>query len=209
MARPTKLTPEAQERIVKALKGGNYRKVAVRWAGISYRVFAEWMARGKESPKSAFGSFRRAVIEAEEEAEIGAVALVMVAARSDPKHAEWWLSHRHPERWSEKQRVKIERDKRDIGPVVDMKKITTLQLISDMRFVLATDLARIRRDVEAGSPVADTDRSRMTECVKQLASLSAQEAELLEKDPMAKLSEEDLHELLKRAEAEAKSAGTH
>jgi hypothetical protein len=34
MARPSKLTPEVEERILKALRAGNYATAAARYAGI-------------------------------------------------------------------------------------------------------------------------------------------------------------------------------
>jgi hypothetical protein len=46
-------------------------------------------------------------MEAEGEAEIRMVRLIMNAATSDPKHGAWWLSHRHAERWAEKKNVKM------------------------------------------------------------------------------------------------------
>ena len=99
----TKLTEEVRQRIIGALRTGNYRLTACAWAGVSYRAFAEWMQRGKEHPDTEHGEFRRAVMEAEKAAEIRAVGLVMRAAEHDPEHAEWWLTHRYPERWSEKR----------------------------------------------------------------------------------------------------------
>ncbi len=105
--RPTKLTPEIQQRIVDALKSGNFRVSAARWGGVAFRTFSEWMASGEAEPDGKWGEFRRAVIEAEESAEIRAVALIMKAALTDAKHAEWWLSHRHSVRWAEKKNVKM------------------------------------------------------------------------------------------------------
>lgn len=105
--RPSKLTPETQEKICLALRGGNFRSTAAQWAGVSYRVFLEWMKVGSERPKSRHGAFRAAVIEAEKAAEIHAVGLIVKAAAKDPKHAEWWLSHRHSERWADKARMQM------------------------------------------------------------------------------------------------------
>lgn len=107
MGRPgpkTKLTPEVQERLCTALRGGNFRKTACAWAGIPYRSFHEWMLKGERKKSGPLAEFRRAVIEAEKAAEIRAVALVLKAAEKDPRHAEWWLSHRFPERWADKAR---------------------------------------------------------------------------------------------------------
>lgn len=66
------------------------------------------MNAGEAQTSGKFRDFRKAVIEAEKAAEIRAVALVMQAAQNDPRHAEWWLSHRWPERWGEKTRIRAQ-----------------------------------------------------------------------------------------------------
>ena len=106
--RPTKLTPEVQDKICAALRGGNWRKVAARWAGIGERTFERWMKQGGEESKGPLADFVVRVIEAEEAAEIRMVALVMTAAAKDPRHAEWWLERKHPDRWGRIERVKAE-----------------------------------------------------------------------------------------------------
>jgi hypothetical protein len=35
------------------------------------------------------------------------VRAIMLAAESDPKHGEWWLSHRHAARWAEKKKLAV------------------------------------------------------------------------------------------------------
>lgn len=107
MGRPSKLTEETQRKICLALRGGNFRSTAAQWAGVSTRVFQEWMKLGGERPKSRHGRFRAAIIEAEKSAEIQAVGRIIKAAEKDPKHAEWWLSHRFPERWADQARMKM------------------------------------------------------------------------------------------------------
>ncbi len=117
--RPTKLTPETQERVCAALRTGNFRSVAARHAEISYRTFMDWMTEGRAKPDSPEGDFRRAVLRAEGDAELRAVEFVMKAAESDPKHAEWWLSHRHAVRWAEKKNLKMS-GKVETGPLKDI-----------------------------------------------------------------------------------------
>lgn len=111
--RPSKLTPENQHAICEALKEGNYRIVAGRSVGVSERVFNQWMKLGrrqlaKSNFKGRYALFVRAVLKAEQEAEMHAVRLVMRAAASDAKHAEWWLSRKVPERWAENSKLKME-----------------------------------------------------------------------------------------------------
>lgn len=99
------MTPEVVDRICSALRAGNFRATAAQFAGVSIRSFQDWMRLGKEHGSGLYGDFRARVIEAEKSAEIGAVALIMKEARTDAKHAEWWLSHRFPERWADRSRA--------------------------------------------------------------------------------------------------------
>lgn len=115
--RPSLLTDETQAKIIAALRSGNFRNAAFGFAGVSPRTAREWMATGKDPKSKRCHDFRRAVLEAEKQAEIRAVALVMKAAEKDPKHAEWWLSHRWPGRWADKSRVKAELTGRNGGPI--------------------------------------------------------------------------------------------
>lgn len=105
--RPSVMTPEAVEKLLQALRAGNFRNVAAEWAGISQRVFREWMAKGKDEKAGSFRDFRRRVLEAEKAAEIRAVGLLMKAAEHDAKHASWWLERKFPERWGRKERHEV------------------------------------------------------------------------------------------------------
>src|SRR5665809_23115 len=49
MARPCKLTPERQERIVAGLRGGAFAEVAARAAGVSPSTFYVWLERRCQS----------------------------------------------------------------------------------------------------------------------------------------------------------------
>lgn len=115
--RPPKLTPEVEARLLSALNGGNYRKVACDWAGVSTRAFRDWMLAGKRRPRSRFGQFRRKVLEAERGAEMAMVGRVMMAAKDDPKHAQWWLARKFPERWADKTRIRAELTGKDGAPI--------------------------------------------------------------------------------------------
>jgi hypothetical protein len=99
VGRPTKLTPDVEQKILLAVRGGNYRYVAARWAGTTERALQRWMLEGKKHPKSKYGKFRKALIEAEQTAEIHAIKIVLDAAKKDAKHAQWWLERKQPARW--------------------------------------------------------------------------------------------------------------
>jgi hypothetical protein len=100
--RQSLLTDELEERVLSAIRAGNFRNVAAQWAGISLRTFKDWMKKGKLKPASRQGIFCTRVIEAEKGAEMRMVALIMKAATSDAKHAQWWLERKHSARWGRK-----------------------------------------------------------------------------------------------------------
>lgn len=106
MARPTKLTPQVQERILEAVRAGNFREVAAHYAGVGAQTLSRWMGRQREP----YASFRQALLDAEAHAEIRAVALILKAAAEDPKHAEWWLERKFPERWGRRERLDVRVD---------------------------------------------------------------------------------------------------
>lgn len=115
VGRPTKLTNEVQEKILQAIRGGNYREVAARWAGIDPVTLTRWMRRGEQGRRGPYVQFCQAVLEAEQQAELRAVALIMKGAASDPNHAKWWLERKFHERWGRRERT--EHTGADGGPV--------------------------------------------------------------------------------------------
>ncbi len=105
--RPTLLTDEVQQTIVSNLSSCAHRSVAAACAGIGKRTFVTWMRKGRERPKSRYGAFRHAILEAEKKAEMRLSALIAREAAKDPKQAQWMLTHRFPTRWGERRRMEI------------------------------------------------------------------------------------------------------
>ena len=101
MARPTKLTPEVQERIVAVLRSGAYVEQAAEAAGIGRSTFDDWIRRGdsdaaKDKP---FRDLRDAVEQARAEAEARHVALIARASSKSWQAAAWLLERQYPNRW--------------------------------------------------------------------------------------------------------------
>lgn len=102
--RPSKLTPEVEDKLLTALRAGNFRGPSAFYAGVSMRALQEWMAAGKRDPKSDFGRLRALVLQAEKGAEIAHVANIAKAAREgDWKAAAWWLERKASARWARPQ----------------------------------------------------------------------------------------------------------
>lgn len=114
MARPSKLTPEVQDRACQLIKVGNTVEVAAQACGISEATFHSWMARGEREP-GAHREFRDAVEVARAEAEATLVTRVAKAAANGSwPAAGWLLERRYPERWSKVAERKRAAD--DAGP---------------------------------------------------------------------------------------------
>lgn len=105
MGRPSKLTPERQQRLLDAIRAGNYYEPACVYAGIDYATFRRWMQRGEQATHGPYREFREAVLRAEAEAEIRAVALINKAMPDDWRAAQMFLERRHPERWGKREQV--------------------------------------------------------------------------------------------------------
>lgn len=98
--RPTKFTDEIALGIAQCIVDGNFRYVAGARFGVGKRTFQTWMRSGLNFPDSQYGTFRRLILECEAEAERVALRAIMRAGlEDDPKHLEWWLERKFPERW--------------------------------------------------------------------------------------------------------------
>lgn len=147
MGRPSKLTPELQERIVQAIRAGNYVATAVAYAGISQSTFYRWMERGKRQRGGRFREFWEAIARAEAEAEVRNVALIQKEAQKNAVHAEWWLERRFPDRWGRRE-IAVEHRADD--------ELTTLL----KRFLFGGETsaaARADPDTSGGGPSAEPD----------------------------------------------------
>lgn len=120
MARPTKLTPELQEKIVKAVKAGNYIETAAAFAGISKQTLYDWMKRGNDATRGAYREFLDAMEKALAEAEMFDVYQITRAAQAGNwQAAAWRLERKFPTKYGHARKhdaemVEIERQKLEI-----------------------------------------------------------------------------------------------
>lgn len=95
------MTPAIIDKICQLLAMGNYRLVSAKVAGIGQSTLEKWIGQGKLKPNSKYGEFRRRILEAEAMAEVRHVGTIAKASSNgDPKAAQWWLTHKQPERWA-------------------------------------------------------------------------------------------------------------
>ena len=100
MARPTKLTPELQEKVCEILASTSATLVgACASVGIEYETLRRWRARGMIEASGPYHAFCAAVARAQAKSEIPLAAAVAKFAREDWRAAAWILEHRFPEEW--------------------------------------------------------------------------------------------------------------
>lgn len=116
--RPTKFTPEVRARIIDALADGNYIETACALADVTYRCFREWVKQGQAEGEGEFFQFSQDVTRAMADAEAKSIAMVRTHSADDWRAAAWILERRHPDRWANTQRVKLEVEK-EIRGVLD------------------------------------------------------------------------------------------
>jgi len=147
--RPTKLTPEVKDRIVNAIRGGNYQEVAARFAGINEATFYRWMQKGEgDDAPEPYREFRKEVESAKAVAEVRSVALIQKAAGDGSwQAAAWYLERTNPSRWGRKQVVALTGE--DGGPV-RVEQVTPEE--ANRRLVEHLDelAARRRKRVKSG-----------------------------------------------------------
>lgn len=109
MGRPTKLTPDTHNKIITALKAGNYLDTAARYAGVDPGTVHRWLNKGidPEAPEE-YREFRDAVENARAEAEARNVALIQQAANAGTwQAAAWYLERTAHTRWGRKQSIEV------------------------------------------------------------------------------------------------------
>jgi len=102
MARPSKLTPEAQAAIVEAVLHGCTYKDASEAAGVSYETFNEWMKAGRENKRGKFSEFSELVDKANAKCAVNFTRVIQTAAaKGDAKYALEWLKRRRRSEWGD------------------------------------------------------------------------------------------------------------
>ena len=99
MARPSKLTPETQQKIVDAISAGNYYEAACGYAGVDYSTFRRWMEKGEKAKTGQYREFCDAVQQAEAQAEVRMVANWQKHMPNNWMAIRDFLARRHPNRW--------------------------------------------------------------------------------------------------------------
>ena len=99
MARPTKLTPETQTKIITAIKLGMRHEDAAAVAGIALSTFYDWKAKGEKAKSGKMREFSEALKRAEAEGEQMLLARIQRAGQEQWQANAWILERRHRDKW--------------------------------------------------------------------------------------------------------------
>lgn len=102
--RQTKLTTPVRDKILHAIRQGNYAMVAAQYAGIGESTFYVWLQRG-ERGEQPYMEFMEAVKVAEAQAEVHAVEIVNLHMADNWQAAMTYLERRHPARWKRRDEL--------------------------------------------------------------------------------------------------------
>jgi len=113
MARPSKLTPQVQEKICAAVEEGVSFETACEVADVAAATGWEWLARGMDRDPDRpttpdFAEFAEALTRARARAEMREVQLIVKHAEDDWRAAAWMLERRAPERYGRNPVQRIE-----------------------------------------------------------------------------------------------------
>jgi hypothetical protein len=110
MARPSKLTPETQDAICKAIENGATYKDAAAVAGVSEETFRLWMKNGREATrKNKFSVFFGLVEAANAKCRAQmAESIYNAGLDGDWRAAESFLKRRDPDNWGDRQKTELD-----------------------------------------------------------------------------------------------------
>lgn len=107
MARPEKLTPEIQEKVVQLLTAGNYIETAALMAGITKVSVYNWLKKGRAAKGGMYREFFNAIERAQAAAENRSVLLIGRAANDQWQAAAWMLERKFPAKWGLRVQVTV------------------------------------------------------------------------------------------------------
>jgi len=113
------LSADQRQIILEAIRSGATVTAAAGAAGCSRRTIARWRERGEsDGATEEERGFLLAYERAEAVAEVRLVQAITSASALDWRAAAWMLTHRWPDRWSEKRTIKIEGERNDGAAMV-------------------------------------------------------------------------------------------
>lgn len=117
--RPSAFNQERAERLINAVRAGNYYATAAAYAGISYSTLRRWILKSEDADAPPeYIAFREALEKARADAEVAALAKIQKASNEGAwQAAAWYLERSHPDRWGKREQNRLEITGEGGGPV--------------------------------------------------------------------------------------------
>ncbi len=131
LGRHSKCTPEVTDKIITALRAGNYIETAAAYAGICRAALYEWLRLGARGGSEVHEKFAADVEEALAFSEVRDVAVIAKASTEQWQAAAWRLERRHPDKWGRRERVAISNDPDPESPDTGTGLMEKLRKLAD------------------------------------------------------------------------------
>jgi hypothetical protein len=106
---------QVRAKILSAIRAGSYIETACAFAGITRKIFYEWLKRGARATTGIHREFSNDVQKALAEAELLHLRNISEAAKKEWQAAAWYLERRYPDRWGRRQAVDISASDGSLG----------------------------------------------------------------------------------------------
>ena len=148
--RPLTLTPATADKIVNALKMGNYRSAAAKYAGVEPVTLKLWVTRANKGEQPFLDLLDR-MKSAEGEAEASLVATIRRAANDTWTAAAWLLERKHAPKWGRRDMSweNMKREKKE----AQQAQLAEIPLEELERMVVAEKARRAREAAAKASDV--------------------------------------------------------
>lgn len=153
VGRPPKINPKIMEKILNAIRAGNYMETAAAYAGIDKVTLYSWMKKGNQQPRSVYGQFLNALSEAQAQSQIRDVMNIDLAAmgrknvyerdangklvfdgNGDPivieygfkpnwQASAWRLERKYPKLWGKQDSMDITTQGKEINPSMPVQQV--------------------------------------------------------------------------------------
>jgi hypothetical protein len=110
--RPSRLNSEVVGRYLMAIRAGNFREPAARFAGIGPATMYRWM----RDPRPEYAAFRMALLQCEAEVEVEVIGNLMRLSRTCTRAGRFLLERRWPERWGPRRPLQPAEETRETRP---------------------------------------------------------------------------------------------
>lgn len=104
-----------KDKIIEAIRKGNYYEPACKAAGIDYSTFRDWLKKGEDEKKGPFFQFSKEVQRAEAEAELEIVQIWKDQMPQNWQAAKEFLARRHPKSWASQSKVDVTSNEETVG----------------------------------------------------------------------------------------------